>query len=509
MYDFLMRRTIELSGEIDSDEDLSYVLARKNIAREALFAPANEFVKLPFDPQPAEWGLWRFEYCRKHLLSLIKRDMPQSVLLTELDKINYLERLYNAYSTYARPSLERLLKKWEGEPLSVEVIDKLCGFYLREINSISAEDTIRRKEKTGEVYELLKKSIAAFPEYERISILEDRLSQLIQPEILVTGESTFSKEGKKELQVRCRNIQSLTAKLYRIKSPVDVLAEKSKAGDRTLIGEIPVFLPDTPEYWRGKTSFTVEPGDFGYYVLTFASSPEINDVAGMSEYYFAVSDLAVFARESSDNRYDFFVVDRTIGAPVTDAEINIYKLPGNRMPDKSIAVNDMGLAVYEKKIPSRDVFYHAVAGNDRGSALNRLPSAGYRYFGRSNEPQETTNIFTDRGIYRPGQTVYFKAVQVRADAGKQSVIAGKTLELMLRDANDREISKQTLTTNEFGSVAGEFVLPQSVLPGIFTLRVGKESAAFRVEEYKRPSFEVTFDKIDETYKFGEEITLKG
>jgi hypothetical protein len=519
MYDFLMRRAIELSGEIDSGEDLSRVLARKNIAREALFATADEFMKLPFDPRPEEWGLWRFEYYRKHLLSFVERDMPQSVLLTELDKINDLERLYSDYLTYALPSLERLLKKWEGEPLSVEVIDKLYMFYLQEINSISAEDTIRRKEKTGEVYELLKKSIAAFPKYERISVLENRLLQLTQPEFFITGENTFPKEGKKELQVQFRNIRSLTAKLYRIKSPVEALEEKSKAGGRmagkrTLVREIPVSLPDTPEYWHEKTSFTVDPGDFGYYMLTFASSPEMSDAASMPEYYFTVSDLAVFARESSDNRYDFFVVDRTTGAPVTGAEITIYKLPGNwnnsrLAPDKSIAVNNMGLAVYEKKIQSRDVFYHAVTGNDRGSALNRLPSAGYRYSGRSNEPQETISIFTDRGLYRPGQTVYFKAVQVREDAGKQSVIAGKALELVLRDANNREISKQTLTTNEFGSVAGEFVLPQSVLPGFFTLRVGKESAIFRVEEYKRPTFEVTFDKIDETYKFGEDITLKG
>jgi hypothetical protein len=519
MYDFLMRRAIELSGQIDQDEDLSRALARKNISQESLFAPAVEFVTLPFDPQPQEQGLWTLENYRKHLALLLGRDMRHSALLTELDKLDYLSRLQGAYVTRALSSLETLLEKWEEEPFSVEVIDKLCGLYLQEIYSINAEDTAQRKEKTAKVYGLLKKTIAAFPEYARISILENRLSQLTPPFFTVTGANTFPKEGKKELKVNFGNIRSLTAKLYRINSPVEALEESSKVRGRiadrgVLIKEIPISLPDTPEYWNGETSFTVDPGGFGAYVLTFGSSPETNDTRRL-EYYFTVSDLAVFARASSGNRYDFFVVDRTTGAPVSNARIDIYKLPGNwdnsqLTLDQSITTNNLGMAVYEKKITNNDVFYHAVAGNDKGSALSRLPSSYYiNSSDRNNEPREATNIFTDRSLYRPGQTVYFKAVQHRADAGEQSVVAGKPLELVLKDANDREVSKQTITTNEFGSVAGEFTLPQGVLPGHFMIEAGQGRVGFRVEEYKRPTFEVAFGKIDKTYKFGEEITLKG
>jgi len=518
MYDFLERRTIELSGQIDQDEDLSRLLAKKNISQESLFATADKFVNLSFDPQPGEYGVWVLENYKKYLTSLLGRGMRQSVLLTELDKLDYLGRLNNAYEAHALLSLETLLKEWEGEEFSVEIIDKLCDFYLREIGLINDEDTIQKKEKTGEMYQLLKKSITAFPKYERISILQNRLSRLIQPSFTVTGANTFPKEGRKELKVNFRNVQSLTAKLYRINSPLEVLEEKSKVRNgiaemRVLIGEIPISLPDAPEYWHGETSFTINPEGFGTYMLTFSSSPETNDNSG-AEYYFSVSDMGVFARRSSDNRYDFFVVDRTTGALVPNAKVNIYKLPGNwnnsRLTrDQSLTTNEYGLAVYDKKIPNNDVFYHAVSENDRGSMLSSLPSAYYSYSDRKSESGEMTNIFTDRSLYRPGQTVYFKAIQVRSNAGKQSVIAGKSLELVLRDANHREISKQTITTNEFGSVAGEFVLPQGVLPGHFTIGTGQGSVGFRVEEYKRPTFEVTFDKIEKTYKFGEEITLKG
>jgi uncharacterized protein YfaS (alpha-2-macroglobulin family) len=518
MYDFLMRRAIELSGQIDQGADLSRILARKNISQQSLFAPADEFAKLSFDPQPVEKELWVLEYYRQHLASLLDRELRQSVLLTELEKLDYLPGLNDAYQTHALPSLEALLKKWEGDAFSVEIVDKLCGLYLQKINLVNPEDTIERKEKTAEVYELLRKTIADFPKYERIPILRNRLSQLTQPNFTVTGASTFPKEGKKELKVNFRNIRSFTAKLYRLNSPIEVLEERSKvksqiAGKRVLVKEIPIPLPDTPEYWQGETSFTIDLTDFGTYMLTFSSSPESEQNRG-SDYYFSVSDFAVFTRSSSDKKYDFFAVDRTTGAPVPNAKIDIYKLPGNwndsRLTlDQSVVTNESGLAVYEKKIPNNDVFYHVVSGNDKGAALNRLPSVFYTYSSGNDEAQEDITVFTDRSIYRPGQTVYFKAIHYRTVAGEQTVIPGKPIELVLRDANHREISKQTITTNEFGSVAGEFVLPQGVLPGSFTIETGRGGTSFQVEEYKRPTFEVTFDKIEKTYQFGEEISLKG
>lgn len=518
MYDFLMRRAIELSGEIEGGEDLSRMLARKNISQQSLFASAEEFVGLSIDPQSEEKELWVLEYYRLHLTSLLGRGLRQSVLLTELEKLDYLSRLYNAYQAYALSSLETLLTKWEGDPFSVEVIDKLCNFYLQKINLVNPEDTIVRKEKTAEVYELLRKTIDDFPKYERISILRNRLSQLTEPNFTVTGASTFPKEGRKELKVNFRNIRSLTAKLYRLNSPVEGLEERSKvksqiAGKRMLVKEIAIPLPDMPEYWQGNTLFTVDVTDYGAYLLTFVSSPE-SDNTIHPEYYFSVSDFAVFTRGSSEKKYDFFAVDRTTGVPVPNAQIDIYKLPGNWNNSRlalvqSIITNESGLAVYEKKIPNNDVFYHAVSGEDRGSVLNRLPSTFYAYSTENDAVREEVTLFTDRSIYRPGQTVYFKAIYYRSSAMEQSVIPGKAIELVLRDANRREISKQTITTNEFGSVAGEFVVPQGVLPGSFMIETGKGGASFRVEEYKRPTFEVTFDKIEKTYQFGEEISLKG
>ena len=520
MYDFLARRAIEIFSQIVSDEDLSHTLAGKDITLESLFRPAEEFVKLPFDPQPNEEGLRALETYRKHLLSLLGREMPQSVLLTELDKLDYLSQWQDVYALHALPLLETLRKKWEEDELSVEIIDKMAAIYQNRLWEIPDSDSLQRKEKTRELYNLLRNSIQRYPEYERIAILENRLLQLTQPEYSVSGNKTFPVKGEKRLQINYRNIQSLTAKLYKISSPVEVQLMQSGIkqaidGKRTFLKNIPVHLPEVAPYLHGETVIEVDVERPGTYMLTFDSSPETSG-NHLSDYYFAVSDLAVFARSSAKDKYDFFVVDRVSGEPVRQAKIHIYTLQGNRRNSTitlshSMSVSEEGLAVYhkDKDIPGNELFYHAVVGEDQGSLLSRLPSAYYEYPDDQFSESDQVHIFTDRSLYRPGQTVFFKAVCTHVKGDDHSIVAGKTVELVLRDANHREISKQVLKTNEFGSVSGEFMLPQSTLAGDFSIESAGGEVHFRVEEYKRPSFAVTFQKIDKTYTFGEEIVLKG
>ena len=105
--------------------------------------------------------------------------------------------------------------------------------------------------------------------------------------------------------------------------------------------------------------------------------------------------------------------------------------------------------------------------------------------------------------------MHFKAIATRVKGTESSVVAGRNAEFILRDANGRELSTLQLMTNEFGSASGEFTLPTGIMTGGFTITTEGGSTHFQVEEYKRPTFEITFDTIRQTYKFGEEIALKG
>ena len=518
MYDFLANRAIEIFRQIETDEDLSRTLARKDITPSLLFSPADEFVSLSFNPQPSEYGLWTLETYRQLMASLLKRGMRQSVLLTELDKLDYLSVLHSVYTNQALPSLQQLQEKWEGKEICVEIIEKTAALYQRRIWEMPESDSLQRVGKTQELYDLLRTGIGRYPAYRRLSVLENRLQQLTQPQYSVSGKKTFPVKGTKKLKVTFKNLASLNAKLYKIDSPTDVSMAQYGAGrmmdnKRTFLKNIPVPLPDMAEYLQGDTLIEVVVDAPGVYQLTFDASPETSE-NNRSDYYFAVSDLSVFTRSSAKDRYDFFVVNRVTGERVKEAKINIYKLPDNWRNSmltlvETLSADEQGKAVYRKEIPNQDVFYHAVAGNDTGSLLSRLPYAYYDYSDSEPAGQETATIFTDRSLYRPGQTLFFKAILTRTTADESTVVSNKTVEFVLRDANGREISKKTLVTGEYGSVSGEFPLPQGILPGSFTIETTSGDVNFHVEEYKRPTFEVIFEKIGKTYKFGEEITLQG
>lgn len=521
MYDFLARRAIEFFGQISEDADLSRSLAKKNISQQSLFSPSDEFVKLNFDPQPEEYNLWALETYKKLLSALRERNLNESTLLTELDKMDYLsQQLHSAYRAYAFSSLQALLRQWDGKAISVEIVEKMSDFYQLQIGEIAQTDVSSREAKTKEYYDLLQKTVRDFPKYERVSMIENRISQLTQPQFSVSGNSTFAPSGDKKLAVTYKNMGRLTAKMYKLSSPLSNATRTyggftSKNEQKAFVREVFFSLPEKAPYLEGETETVIDVNEYGAYKLEFdyPGKQKSNDYQ-QEDYYFAVSNLAVFSRSSAKDTYEFFVVNRQTGVPVPNAKVNIYKLPANWRNSnltsvETLATNSIGLAVYNKNIPNNDVFYQAVSGNDNGSALTRLPYSYSYQLDNETASTEQTHLFTDRSLYRPGQTLFFKAIASTTQGEISKIVTNKSLEFVLRDANYREISKQTLKTNEFGSVSGEFVLPQGLLAGDFIINTPNGNAVFKVEEYKRPTFEISFDKIEKTYKFGEEITLTG
>lgn len=528
MYDFLALRAIEIFGQIETSEDLSRTLAKKNISQQSLFAPAEEFVKLNFNPQNNEYNLWVLETYRKFLSSLLERKMDKSVVLTELDKLNYLSRLRNAHSNYCLPLLNAMLKKWENQDFSVEIVDKMADFHPQKIAEISEQDTLKREALTKDLYDLLKKTVRQFPKYERISLIENKILQLTQPEFNAVGNNTFALSADKKLKINYKNINRLTAKLYKLSSPLSPVYNsytiyRKKPIQKTFVKDIVFTLPSKAPYLKGETEVKIDVNQYGSYQLEFDfPGKEKTESDSQGNYYFSVSDLGSFARLSAKNKYDFFVVNRVTGKPVKNAKVNIYQQTFSADDYRfnlieTVITDEQGLAEYTIKNQynarevNRDLFYQIAYETDADNFLTPLPYSYYQYseINPNPEARKSVAIFTDRSLYRPGQTVYFKAIAGNTFNDKSQVVSDKSLEFTLRDTNGRELSKQTLKTNEFGSVAGEFVLPQGILTGNFSILTDGARIYFRVEEYKRPTFEVTFNKIEKTYKFGEEITLKG
>ena len=149
----------------------------------------------------------------------------------------------------------------------------------------------------------------------------------------------------------------------------------------------------------------------------------------------------------------------------------------------------------------------------RCSAKTPLPSSyDHMPYGtsRSRQEKETVDLslFTDRGIYRPGQNVFFKGIAYVKDTNNPHAVAGRSYTVTLRDANYKEVPSKEFKTDRFGSFNGEFTIPAQTLSGNFTLVTERFRTNIRVEEYK-PDFQVSFLPLKEEVSFGHPVKLTG
>lgn len=239
--------------------------------------------------------------------------------------------------------------------------------------------------------------------------------------------------------------------------------------------------------------------------------------------FITVTNLTLFKKDS-DEGTELLVKNRTSGRAVEGATV---KVTFNESTS-SFRTDFNGNVVYNVR---------SIRGNQNviisknGDSLSTNYYAYYRDKNNSVVDKDLFNVKTftylDRAIYRPGQTVYFKAILLKKKESKKqsSVVHDELLEVYAEDVNGTEIYRTKLKTNEYGSIHGSFEIPLDVLTGEFTLYIDEpdEETAFyntvddwedgeinfKVEEYKRPTFEVDFDEITETYKLGDSVTVSG
>ena len=197
-----------------------------------------------------------------------------------------------------------------------------------------------------------------------------------------------------------------------------------------------------------------------------------------------ITSLRLFLFQLPSNETLAFVGDIESGRPVPNATVVVENYSGKEQ--QFLACNSKGEVI----IPHQERNYYAYAcikGTDNKT------SKAFLYENNANRKSEDLNcsLFTDRAIYRPGQTVHVSAIVYRQLGDNTQVAANKKFTLTFRDANGKEIETRKVETNQYGSYDCDFVIPTDRLPGRFSVSDGNHnSTSFRVEEYKRPTFDV-------------------
>lgn len=514
LYDFVMNRLIETAKNIKEVNFEEFDISSTGQPLDKLLLPASEFTKLELKPIQMYIALNLYQ---EYLANLQDRKLSGEAVLIEMNKFNFLKRWAQQLDNKKQLDvLQNLQKAYKDEPTSVEIILEIANLYpaLSYYNPNGSEVSNETKDANQKAYDWLQKGLKDFSKYKRINILNNKITQMESPSMIVNGNNTFYKDDNIELELYYKNSQA-------IKEPNRLLLYRVEGDKETLVRTIAADFSSEQTYNFDKVTLTIGQLPYGEYCLKNNFEKEDSS----NNFTFYVTDLLTYYRCSEKNKFQIFVVDRLNGKPVPNAKITVfkYKLDKDGRQTKKRALlttlktNGMGEAVYRHKVDEKDnyyyydnnyAFYSVEADKDDGLKVQGLENGYFRDYQSSSgyTASTATSIFTDRSIYRPGQTVYFKAIVLNQQS---HVVPKSTEKIVLRDPNYEIVGEQNITTNEFGAISGSFVLPQGKLLGNYRIEMQGQAANIKVEEYKRPTFEVKFDKVDKTYRFGEKITLKG
>ena len=421
------------------------------------------------------------------LLHIYKvKNMRSAWLLTALD----------AYPEADEAQLRAWIKEYADLDVCAEVYLRLAQWMLRE-------------DEPAKCLALLREGIARYPRYNRINVLKNEEKEILSPMLDFSIGYTYPGEPIM-LQMNYRNLTGLTVKFYRLNlsvasSLLSKITPKNVSQYGKFLRETKIGIPDTPDYRMQTIPIKIPPVEVGLYyvVATPDGHPE-----NVKETLLHVTGLQAIYRALSDDELEMVVLDKRSGHPVANAQIDIYnEKDGGYELKESHTASAEGVVILEKS-GSRFLCFQARMSADQAMPITQV-WFGNRHYEMSGRVQEHVRLFTDRSIYRPGQTVHFSGIVYIQQKDNVRAKEGWVQTVVLLDAEGREVAQQKVKTDVYGSFAASFELPKSGKMGVYRLRTDKGMTKIRVEEYKRPSFEVTFDTVRTSYQAGDSIRVTG
>lgn len=408
-------------------------------------------------------------------------------------------------------ALESLEKKVESNPLHADILFQQAEIYKNGGQQDSS------KQNLVKAMALLEKAIRTYPESQGAKNAANLIRVIKTETIKIEIKQANLPERPIQLLLSYKNIDTAHLKLYKIPATEDesyVDFRNEDAYRLFLKKEKPfrtwsVPLPSLRDYQEHHLSDQMQALPMGNYLLiaqnTFDSKKE-EYTNSLNQ--FRVTALAVVSRGLSEDLTQYVVSNSLSGKRLKSADV----LEKNERYDKgksityngpSIKTDENGVVI-SKKNPN----VRKVQVSYKGDTLMINASNRYYYY-REESEKEQVILFTDRPIYRPGQTLFYKGLFIKKEDTKNSIVAGEQLKVNFNDVNGEELEEVSVTTNEYGTFQGSFSIPMGKMNGIMTLSTIYGSIAVQVEEYKRPTFEVLFDKATQKYKLNDSVSVKG
>jgi len=526
LYDFLAHRAVDFFS--NTTPGITRPADKFDINSEDYFLTWQEFIKINIDSKDSLFMEYYAIKILKDLIEFHAKDKDPSPLVdVDLKRLQFVKNKSTIElkdSLYLK-ALLNLYEKHKEHEVSTDVIFKIAEEYKQrgeKYNRLKSEKNRWDKKTAKEYCEL---AIEKFPKSDGANNCGVLLNQIIIRQLSFTTEYVNAPKMPFRALVNYKNISDVYFRIIEIEPENDrglinklrgkSLIEKYKGF--TPVKEWAVKLENDGDFQQHAVELKMSELPFGYYVVLAGTDKDFTykkDYVAYSSFW--ISNISYIEKRNKNNSFDFYVLDRQSGKGLKNVKVSshirkydsnnrIYKYPLS----KNYVSDSQGyfkILSYNKG-NSKYFYLDFKNGNDHFITQNYFSQ--YAFANYKAQKSIRTHFFTDRAIYRPGQTVHFKGIVLQSDGENTEIKVNHKTTVYFRDYNNQEVGKQILTTNEYGTFSGTFTAPSSGITGNMTIRNENGAVSISVEEYKRPKFEVKFEPVKGSYKLGEKLTVKG
>jgi len=523
LYDLLNHNALEF---YKTDENSITQPAYKFLIDNAnLIADSEEFININLTSKDSTSLQLHALKIYQNLLKFHRKNQTSKAFVNlDIERLKYVlqHATFKNKEQLLLKTLKAKAERLKNSPRSALYNFEIASIYQQQGNrynsNLEHKENLELQWKLKEAFQLCDSIISKYPTSAGAIKCEVLKSQLLQPSLWLQAEHFIPVNSSSRVLVSYKNLNTLKFNIYKVSqkqlekyNSIYRVDEKVKFFKK--LNPTKVFsntLKNENDFQNHSTEIVLPKLPNGLYLVKADTNAKENVFAVA---HIQVTDLALI--ESSDsNAHNYQLIDRNNGKPTVNANVVLsYNQNGrDKRFKKSFTTDRFGKFKFEKNNSRyRNVDVKATYKNDTGYFGEYYINRKYKQ-NTNKDTQYTSFLFTDRSIYRPGQTVYFKGIATQSKDGKTEVNANNTAKIRLKNVNGDVINELLLKTNEFGSVQGEFILPNDGLTGNYTIDMfcGNTGYAYiSVEEYKRPKFKPEFQSVTETYKVNDSITVNG
>ncbi len=528
VYDFIAHRALD----IFANEELSLTQPEDvfELNTSDFFSSNEEFVKLKIQHTDStsqkliSIKLWQ-DLTQFHL-----HDVDQQALIDvsiqRLSYVNQKSTLENKQNLYLN-ALKVLEKKFETLPMSTEISYQVALILNNESSKYNAKDTstLEYRWLKKEALRVCNEAIRRFPKSKASANCEYLKQEILRPTLTFENEEVLAPEKEALSLLSYKNVDQVYYKLILInfeehkskttrKNQEQIIAYYNSL---TAVKSWQIDIQNELDYQPHTTEFILPALTRGFYILLASTSPQFSikdQVVAYTDMW--VSNIAAYTKRDR-NETRFFVMERCNGKPLENAKVSLfrqsydYQVGGNF--EKKVGdyiINKDGYIILPAA-KENEYGYLRAKINFNGDHLQDLNISHNHNSHGIEEATQQTHFFTDRAIYRPGQTIYFKGIVIESLKEEKKMLPDFKTTISLYDVNYQKISSVEVKTNEFGSFQGSFQMPTGLLNGRMNIKdeITESEQYLSVEEYKRPKFEVDFQPVKGTFVVNDSVKVTG